>query len=106
MGACTVAIDDSGYSPMDCSVGYAVRCKVTLSGNYATGGDSITPALFGLGNLVKLWIEPAQGYVTEPRVSNLTIRMWWSGTAGAILGEVTAGTVLSAVTVDCVAYGY
>lgn len=106
MGATTVAIDTSGYSPVDSSAGYEVRGVVTMSSSYSTGGDSITAAQLGLGVIAKLLVDSAGGYVLRYNSTNGTIQAYDTGAAsGSPLAEAASTTNLSTVAANFVAWG-
>jgi len=115
MGTVTVTIDPDGFSPIDGSnAGMMVRAVITMSTTYATGGDTISAASFGLGSITKLDIQgggvsggtlailfegtPVPGPVTK-------VQAFWSGAQTARFQEVTSGTDLSASVVSCIAFG-
>lgn len=117
MGTVTVAVDKDGYSPMDGSnAGWWVRAKITMSNSYATGGDTLTGALFGLGTVTKLEVAAGNvsggttaylfGPVYDSTGVNVTkIQAFWSSASGSAFSEVTNGTNLSTIVVDAEVYG-
>lgn len=121
MGTVTATIDADGYSPMDASnAGYMVRCKITGSSSYATGGDTITAASLGLGSITKLVFsgggDAAAGagtaaYMAIPvydtSLVNVTkIQVFWTGAGlSGTFAEITSTTNLSAIVFDAVAWG-
>lgn len=79
MGTFTVALDNDPYSPVDANAGYRVRGVLTGSATYVTGGDTVTGASFGVGNIRKILIDDgpgglsavpvvASGYITKIQV--------------------------------------
>lgn len=72
MGTWTVAVDDSGYTPVDVAAGYRVRAVLTGSSSYATGGDTVSGSLFGVGNIRKILIDDGPGGLTAVPVVSTT----------------------------------
>lgn len=106
MGACTFTVDSDGYSPIDSSSGWMVRGTLNLSSSYATNGDTVTPALFGLGEIKKMILDAAGGYVFSPFTGNTAVQAWYTGTASDdAFNEVTPTTDLHTVNVRCIIYG-
>lgn len=81
-------------------------------GAYATGGVAVTPGQFNLNALVGLDVNPSSGFVCEyvPTSADPTkggkVKVYWSGTAGAVLNEITNATSLSGVNFRFEADGY
>jgi hypothetical protein len=75
------------------------RRMVVGSGNlgtYTTGGIAITPAQVGLGTIDYFDISQSGGYTFEYIPSSGKMKAYWdSGSAGAVLSEVTNATNLS-----------
>lgn len=121
MGAFTATVDADGYSPQDASnAGYAVRCKLTGSASYATGGDTIAGSTIGLGSITKLVItgggDAAAGAGTasyqaipvyDTSLVNVTkVQVFWTGAGfSGAFAEITATTNLSTIVFDAIAYG-
>jgi len=120
MGAVTATIDADGYSPVDASsAGYMVRCKITGSSSYATGGDTIAASILGLGRITKLSFSGSSdggtgtttAYIAAPvydsSKTNVTnVQIFWTGASNsAVFAEITSGTDVSAVVFDAIAYG-
>ena len=84
---------------------------VTFAGTYTTGGDAVTPALFGLSQLVL--VEPI-GTATDGTLaydatyiqSSKKIKLWETGTGGAGSAEKGNGESLTGITLVCRAIGY
>ena len=107
MGNATWAANTPSHSPIDSDAGYMIRGTLNLSSSYATGGDAVTAALFGIGTLEDLFCESSGGYVFRYNSTNATVQAYWgSASASAVLSEVTAGTNLAAVGVESMAFGY
>jgi hypothetical protein len=105
MGATTVAIDAGGFSPVDANAGWAVRGVLTMSNSYATGGDSITAAQLGIGQIVKMAVFDAPGYLMRYNSASGTVQAYQQSAATGALTEVPNTTNLSAVTADFIAWG-
>lgn len=119
MGAVSATIDADGFSPIDGSIaGQMVRCKITGSASYTTGGDTIAASILGLNLISKLDLNVSDGgtgtttaYVATPvydssNVNVTNIQVFWTGAgANAVLAEITSGTNLSAVVFDAIAWG-
>lgn len=106
MGAAVITMDTDPYSPVDANAGYQARATAHLSASYATGGDSVTPAQFGLGRIVKMVCAPAGGYVFRYNSASGTIQAYYTGTAANDpLNEVTPTTDLHTTTFDVIAWG-
>ena len=120
MGTCTVLLDPDAFSPVDANAGFMVRAKLTMSGSYAAGGDSVTAAMFGLGELKLLNVlgggagsGAANGgivLVPNPNGGYPTLVTAFeedpTGVSKGPLVEVTAGVNLSGYTADVIAYGF
>lgn len=78
---------------------YQVDGALALSSSYATNGDTITAAQFGLATIDHLMLNPAQGYSFEPDLTNLKIKCM-----GAT-AEAGNGTPLNGITVRYSAVG-
>lgn len=119
MGAVTATIDADGYSPTDASnAGYMVRCKITMSSSYATGGDTIAASILGVGTITKLSFSGSSdggsgtttAYIAAPvydttKVNVTNIQVFQSAAASNPFTEVSSTTNLSTVTFDAVAWG-
>lgn len=76
-------------------------------GSYATGGVAVTPQQLGFQNAIQhLQVAPSGGYVFEWLPASNKVKAYWSGTAGAVLNEVTAATNLASITPRFEAVGY
>ena len=111
MGACTFTRDNDANSPLDGNAGWEVRGTLFLSSSYATGGDTVTPGIFSLGELHKLILDAGAGYVFSPVVSAAGlvtgVQAWATGaSSGAILAEVASATDLHLIGVSCIARGF
>lgn len=94
-----------------------VRGKITGSSSYATGGDTITGSLFGIGTITKIVFTGgslaggATGYeaaaVYDSTGVNVTkVQVFGTGSANQQpFAEVPAATNLSTAVFDCIAYG-
>ncbi len=110
MGACTVTVETNGYSEMG---NREVRIgTIACSTSYAAGGDTITPAQFGLVKISALLVNGAvngtpTGYYPVPDLTNLKLIMLSTGTAsGDAFNEVGAATDLHTFVANYVAFGY
>lgn len=119
MGAVTATIDADGISPMDSSnAGIMVRCKITMSSSYATGGDTIAATILPLGQITKLSFSGSSdggtgtttAYIAAPvydssNVNVTNIQVFQSAAASNPFTEVGSNTNLSTVVFDAVAWG-
>ena len=121
MGAWTAILDPDGYSPYDGSNGgIAVRCKLSPSSSYLTGGDTIAGSIVGLGTITKVIIGfsgIASGTVEtityganpvyDSSNANVTaIQIFWTGAGlSGSFAEITSGTDLHLQLFDAVVYG-
>lgn len=83
-----------------------VNKEVTFDNSYATGGESLTPALLGLATIDYLKANPsATGYVFNyDYAANKILALRGAGT-GAVLAEETAAVDLSATVTRVQAIG-
>jgi len=79
--------------------------KVTFDSSYPTNGEALVPADCRLTRIDYMIIAPSAGYVFEYVVSTNKVKAYWSGTAGAVMAEVTNATDLSAVSAYFIAFG-
>lgn len=80
--------------------------EITFDNSYATGGEALTPADFGLGEVDAVFFENKGGYVFEYDYANEKVIAYESGTASAALDECDAADDLSGIgAVRVVAYG-
>ena len=118
MGACTVTIDTDGRSPVDASnAGYMIRAKVSPSTSYATGGDTISGSLFGIGTITKILFTgtsgagattgyEASGVYDSTGVNVTKVQVFATGSGNQQpFAEIAAATNLSAQVFDCIAWG-
>ena len=116
-GVATATIDADGFSPQDGSnAGWRVFGVVTMSTSYATGGDTIAAASFGIGRITMMNFT-GEDVVTAGTNSVLLtpvftsgavvkIQAFWTGaTTSAVLAEVSANTDLSGYTAHVEVYG-
>lgn len=79
-------------------------------GTYATGGIAVTGSQVNCpNNLFELEIRPSGGYAFEYVPSGSSggkIKAYWSGTASAVLNEVTNATNLGSINPRFTAIGY
>jgi hypothetical protein len=95
----TVVLDTTVTHAMDTirsSWGY-----LTLSTSYSTGGDLTTPGQYGLGILVRLVIEPQNGYDFVYNATTGSVQVY---TAAATEG--TSGLNISTIQAKFMAWGY
>ena len=91
---------------------YKVRGrKITFAGTYVTGGDAVTPGLFGLSQILALIpLGPATdgtlAYDATYVQSSKKIKLWETGTGGAGSAEKGNGESLTSITLDVLAIGY
>lgn len=72
--------------------------EVTFDASYATGGLSITPAMFGLASFLQVDANPSvAGYVHPFDYTNSKIMAMRSGAANGVLVEETAAVSLATV---------
>jgi hypothetical protein len=78
----------------------AVIASITGANPYVNpGGWSLTPAMLGMATIeFALFMDPPSGHIIRYDVATQKVKAYWSGTASAVLNEVTNGTNLSAVT--------
>jgi hypothetical protein len=109
MGAVTVAIvkkSPGGYVP----AGKCVLADITFSGTYAAGGDTFTPAQFGMSKvdvIVDCGAAPASattGFVTAPDYTNNKIRLLGGAASGVALAESAVAGQTGTVA-RCLVYG-
>lgn len=100
MGTFTVTLDADPYSPRDANAGYDVRAVLTGSSSYVTGGDTVTGASFGVGNIRKILIDEGPGgFSAVPVVSSGYItRIQVFLASGA---EFTSGSSLTTTSWQC-----
>ena len=107
MGACVVTVDTNGYSEMG---NREVRFgTIHCSSSYAAGGDTFTPAQFGLSKITRLDIQGAvngtpTGYLAVPDLTNLKLIMLGGAASGAALAEASGD--LSTFVANYTAFGY
>lgn len=91
---------------------YKVRGRtVTFAGTYTTGGDAVTPGLFGLTQLIAVIpLGPATdgtlAYDATYIQSSKKIKLWETGTGGAGSAEKGSGESLTSITLGVLAIGY
>lgn len=79
--------------------------QVTFDSSYATGGESLTPAMLGLTSIVFLDPNAAGGYFFVYDYANQKLLAYLSGSANAVLAEVASTTDLSAIATRIYARG-
>lgn len=82
--------------------------ELAFDSSYPTGGESVTPAMFGLNTIDFLLAEPAGGYTFEyVHATSLLIARWVDTTVdGAPQAQVADTTNLSGVTgIRVIAFG-
>jgi hypothetical protein len=109
MGTVTVAIvrkSPAAYVP----AGKCVLADITFSSSYGAGGDSYTPALFGMTKVDAIHpLGPAvgsatTGYDVMPDYTNLKLRLLGGAASGVALAETgTAGQ--TGTVARCLVYG-
>ena len=116
-GVATATIDSDGFSPQDGSnAGYRVFGVVTMSTSYATGGDTISAASFGIGRITKMDMAGSDvitagtnSVILSPVYTSgavVKIQAFWTGAStSAVMAEVAANTDLSGYTCNVVVYG-
>ena len=117
MGACTATVDPDGFSYVDASGGYMVRCKITPSSSYAAGGDTIAASIIGLTQIQKLSFSGTSdggsgvttSYIAAPVYDssnwNVTnVQVFQSAAASNPFTEASGN--LSTITFDAVAWGF
>lgn len=78
-----------------------VIADITMDSSYATGGEAVTPALFGLGKIHTVQVPAVVGSrLAEYDNANSKIKMY-----SAVGTEVVAATNLSAVSFRAVVIG-
>lgn len=87
-----------------------VVADVTMDSSYATNGESVTAASFGLSRLDRLVCYPASGYIPQWNGSTSApkIKVYYGDNNNASDGpliEVPNTTDLSAITFSVEAYG-
>ena len=95
-----------------------MRCKITMSSSYATGGDTIAATILPLGQITKLSFSGSSdggtgtttAYIAAPvydssGVNVTNIQVFWSSGASSAFSEVTNATNLATVVFDAVAWG-
>lgn len=91
---------------------YKVRGRtITFAGTYTTGGDAVTPGLFGLTQVIALVpLGPATdgtlGYDSTYIQSSKKIKLWETGSAAAGSAQKGSGESLTGITLDVLAIGY
>lgn len=82
--------------------------EITLDSSYATSGESITAADFGLKLIKGVWPSHAEGYVVEPVRSSDTawlIKVYAYSSNSNTATEMVSGKDLSAVTIPVLILG-
>ena len=86
-----------------------VRGVVTFDNSYPTGGESITPAQFGLSSISDvLCVSSAQGVYCHYNAATAKVMAFHSNDPGVSIGplvEVANATDLSTVSVTVLAFG-
>ena len=81
--------------------------SLSLGSSYATGGVAVTPQQLGFQNAIQhLQVSPSGGYTFEWLPASNKVKAYWSGTAGAVMNEVTAATDLHLIAPRFEAVGY
>lgn len=91
---------------------YKIRGRrVTMAGTYATGGNAVTPQLFGLTRVLALIpLGPATdgtlAYDLTYFASTKAIILWETGSAAAGSAQKGNGESLTGIAFDVLAIGY
>ncbi len=85
----------------------ATRATFTFDALYPTGGESLTPAMLGLGVIDFLVATSVGGYVFEYNYTTKKLLAYWVDTTvdGAPLAEVADTTDLALIAVPVYAIG-
>lgn len=76
-----------------------VSGTIAFDASYPTGGESLLNSQLGLDTVTSISVFPTNGFVFQYRPDpTFTVRVYRSGTADAVLNEVTAATDLSSLT--------
>lgn len=83
---------------------------ITCSGTYTTGGDTLSPSLFGLKSFdeVNIHNTPTDGTLAYPATfvySTGKVKFWETGSAGAGSAEKGSGESMASVVFRVTAYG-
>lgn len=108
MAGTILDIDGAPPSPVvGATAGLAdVVKQFTFDSSYATGGLSLTPAMFGLASFLYVEANPsAAGYVHPFDYTNLKLMALRSGAANGVMVEETAAVNLSTVVTRVKARG-
>lgn len=109
MGAVTFAPSTQQYTPLDAAAGYWVNGTITFSSSYATGGDTATAAIFGLGVITDFDINSngAELITWNNSTTAPKFQIWFTGAAaGAVFQEAANASNQSTITATVNVYGY
>lgn len=102
MSAITVAVPASKRYPQRIGTQLKWAGKITGTGSYATGGDTLSPKLLGMNVIEGGYVAPSAGFVFEliPQADGTAkVKAFWTGAVvSTALGEVTAAQSLAAAT--------
>lgn len=86
----------------------AVFLTITGPTSYTNPGGAVefSPASLGMASIqMVLFQDSPSGHIVRFDPATNKVKWYWSGTASAVLNEVTNGTNLSAVSVVCLVLG-